>query len=150
MKKYLKTTRALIVVLLACFALSACEGRPSIVNAVMTNGIDAFTYKNIDVVDGYPPDVDFCMVSLEIKNFRHGSIIRFEWLYEGQEEPVAETEIMYTEDDGDYVMGLLYLGYTPWPTGFYSVNIYIENELAPSRSVRFEISNIYTDIVPEA
>jgi hypothetical protein len=125
----------LLLTISLSLALSACEFSVSTAN--IESAVMAFDEKGERPTKTYSPtDVLHCVVDLA--NAPEGTSVKAEWIaVEAEGAPPKYTIDSYETVSDSALLNFDFSKDTPWPTGKYKVNLYLNDEL--DRSVEFEI-----------
>lgn len=114
---------------------SSTSNSISITDAHMATDVDS-QGKPVDTVASYKTSAAKFTVSAIIRNAPNNTKITFIWFYKGSKITSAEV------DSGDipdrYIYGHL-TNTQAWPTGEYSVEIYLNNNSSPASIVNFTV-----------
>lgn len=106
-----------------------------ITDAHMTTDVDS-QGKPVDTVASYKTSSAKFTVSAIIRNAPNNTKITFIWFYKGSKITTAEVDSGNIADR--YIYGYL-TNTQAWPTGEYSVEIYINNNTSPASIVNFTV-----------
>jgi len=134
----MRKTALLLVFALLLTGCSFSVTTANVTDAGMTTNIVDGT--PVDTITIYKPSTEVFYAYGILNNAPDDTTIKFVWRYLTDPQIIDEVEFNSEGQSGIYVYSTLTLG-SNWPTGDYSVEIFIDNRNTPEATVEFSVVN---------
>ncbi len=102
----------------------------NIASLEISSAIDPNTYAPTSIAEVFPTDTPEIYATFFISGLDIGTPIQGEWIYENQQAGIAE---LHTSEKNQNAFFSFSIPDNGWPTGSYSINIYIDGELETTK-----------------